>query len=83
MRPRDTSADAWEAFVAHHRSLSPAERLGRGLAMIDDVERIAASAVRRRHPEYSEDEVEWALRRNRVGDELFHAAWPAAPLLPL
>ncbi len=34
-----------------------------------------------RHPEYTEHEVEMALRRMVLGDELFSKAWPHEPLL--
>lgn len=41
----------------------------------------AAAGVRLRHPEYRAREVDWAVARLRIGDELFRAAYPEAPLL--
>jgi hypothetical protein len=46
-----------------------------------DTRELARAGIRARHPEYSADDVESALRRILLGDELFHRAWPALPLL--
>lgn len=38
--------------------------------------RLEADAVRRRHPNYDDDQVLRALVRHRYGDELARGAWP-------
>jgi hypothetical protein len=45
------------------------------------VVRIAGEGIRRRHPEYDDEQVVWALRRIQLGDRLFRSAWPDGPLL--
>jgi len=42
---------------------------------------ITLENIRARHPEYGEHQARMALYRLLVGDELFHRAWPAEPLL--
>jgi hypothetical protein len=42
---------------------------------------IARAGIRSRHPEYSEDELRFALFRLLLGDALFERTWPDAPLL--
>jgi hypothetical protein len=36
-------------------------------------------AIARHHPEYSEAQVTWAVRRWRLGEDLFREVWPDAP----
>jgi hypothetical protein len=45
--------------------------------MSNDARELARGGIRARHPEYSPDEVEHALHRLLVGDELADRAWPA------
>jgi hypothetical protein len=82
MRPLDTSPAAWAAQMALLRRLSGAQRLQLGMQMSDGGREIVRSGIRHRHPEYSTDEIEHALRRLMLGDELFQRAWPDVPLLP-
>ncbi len=49
---------------------------------LSELSRQAAEAgIRRRHPEYSEDEVRQALLRLLHGDELVQRAWPGRALV--
>lgn len=57
------------------------ERLRMTIQLSEDVREISRCGIRARHPGYSPQEVEWALRRLILGAALFHAAWPAAPML--
>lgn len=50
--------------------------------MSEDVRAIAAAGIHARHPTYSSDDVQHALHRLLLGDDLFERAWPHAPLLP-
>jgi hypothetical protein len=61
--------------------MTPQQRVLLAFSMSEQMFSIAADGIRARHPAYDPSEVEWALRRIRVGDELFVSAWPDAPLL--
>lgn len=77
----DTDREAQEAQFAVWRRLGPQGRSALAAQMSDDVRTIAREGIRSRHPEYSESDAEFALRRMMLGDELFRAAWPKAPVL--
>lgn len=77
----DTSRDVFEAQVELYRAMTPAKRVQMSWDMTSYALGVAADGIRSRHADYSEEEVQWALRRLRVGDELFRAAWPDAPVL--
>lgn len=81
MRPLDTSPEARAAQVRWLRQRSGEERLLMAFRLSDEVREISRCGIRDRHPGWSEEEVEWALRRRILGDELFRSAWPRAPLL--
>lgn len=81
MRSADTSLDAYARQVEAYRSMSPGRRVEIGLEMSEEAFRVMAAGIRARHSDYDATDLEWALRRLRVGDELFHAVWPDAPLV--
>ena len=81
MRPRDTSPDSHEAQLRAYRRLGSAGRARVAAKLSTDTRELARAGIRARHPEYRDEEVENALRRLVLGDELFHRAWPALPLL--
>ena len=64
-----------------YRRMTGEERVLQAISMSEQLYEFAASGVRQRHPSYSEEEVQLALRRMRLGDALFRQAWPHAPLL--
>ncbi len=80
MLPLDTHPDAWAAQIAVFRRMAPSERLRIALEMSDELDAVSASGTRARHPEYDDRDVLWALRRMRLGDDLFRGAYPGAPL---
>lgn len=53
----DTSDEALAVQLECLRQMSPQERLRRACAWTGQVRRMAFDAIRRRHPEYSEDDV--------------------------
>ena len=53
----DTSVEALEVQLECLRQMTPHERLRRTCAWSGQVRRMAFAAIRRRHPEYSEDDV--------------------------
>ncbi len=78
----DTRPEAAAVRLRWLRSRTMDERLRMTIQLSEDVREISRCGIRARHPDYSDQEVEWAPRRLILGDELFHAAWPAAPRLP-
>lgn len=64
-----------------YRSMSPARRVSLMVAMSEEMLAVTAAGIGARHPDYDDDDVSWALRRLRLGDEIFRAVWPDAPLL--
>jgi hypothetical protein len=44
-------------------------------------ERQVEAGIRSRHPDYSEEQVLWALRRLWLGDDLVRQAWPDRELV--
>ena len=53
----DTSDEALAVQLECLRQMTPHERLRRACAWSGQLRRMAFNAIRRRHPEYSEDEV--------------------------
>lgn len=66
----DTSDEALAVQVACLRRMSPQERLRRACAWSGQVRRMAFDAIRRRHPEYSDDEVRLRFIELTYGKEL-------------
>ncbi len=79
------SADGLDAGERMQREIiaswSPAKRLARVFEISEAAFELARVGIRARHPEYSEQDAEWARRRMAWGDALFRAAHPEAPLL--
>ncbi|MFN0054610.1 MAG: hypothetical protein ACKV0T_20755 [Planctomycetales bacterium] len=53
----DTSSDALAIQLECVRRMTPQERLRRACAWSGQIRRMAFAAIRRRHPEFSEDDV--------------------------
>ena len=66
----DTSDEALAVQLECLRQMSPHERLRRACAWSGQVRRMAFEAIRRRHPEYSEDEVRLSFIELAFGEEL-------------
>ena len=81
VRSADTTPEVHLLQVAAHRALSPAERVDLAVAMSEDANAIAAAGIAARHPDYGDDLIEQALLRLRLGDELYQAVFPGAPLV--
>jgi hypothetical protein len=81
MRPADTSLEAHAVQLEFYRRIGPARRLELALQMSDEMRHVTADGIRSRHPEYTDEQVRYALFRLTLGDALFCAAWPDAPLL--
>jgi len=77
----DTTPEADAVQFAVYRRMSDARRLELSLQMSDDARLITAAGIRAHHPEYTDANVEDALRLMMLGPHLFHMAWPDKPLL--
>jgi hypothetical protein len=81
MRSADTSPEIHAMQMEIYRRMTPDRRVKLAVEMTEQVNAIAAGGITSRHPDYSDDEVRWALLRLVRGDELFRKVWPEAPLL--
>lgn len=81
MHPADTEAAANGRQVAIYRAMPPAQRVALAVEMSEEAAAVAAAGIRARHPDYDEAQVQSALRRLRLGDDLVIAAWPRQPLV--
>jgi hypothetical protein len=74
--PLDTS---FEAARVHHelwRTSSGERRWKDAFEMNETLRNVAEDTIRRRHPEYTERQIQLAVIRLRYGDELFRQAFP-------
>ena len=79
MAARDTSPEAASVQLDAYRRMSPAARLRVGLELTAVSRRLLADGVRRRHPEYSDEQVRLAFLRLWLGADLFRAAYAGMP----
>lgn len=77
----DTSAEAASVQLDVYRRMSPVARLRVGLELTAMSRRLLADGVRRRHPEYSDEQVRLAFLRLWLGADLFRAAYAGKPEL--
>ena len=61
--------------------MTPAQRSQIAAELSVGTRAIAAEGIRRRHPSYTAHQVQMALYRVLLGDELFSRAWPGEVLL--
>ncbi len=68
MRPRDTTEKAAAIALKSNRALGPERRLLQALELSDFLRELSKAGLRSRHPEYTEDELTEALRRQLYGE---------------
>ncbi|MCC6998820.1 MAG: hypothetical protein IT370_29680 [Deltaproteobacteria bacterium] len=78
--PRDTSAAAWAVQLDCLGKLTPGRRVELMSEMSDDSRELLRCGIRQRHPDYTSDEVEHAMLRIWLGDDLYSKAY-RRPLL--
>ncbi|MFN8611756.1 MAG: hypothetical protein U0931_29695 [Vulcanimicrobiota bacterium] len=81
IRPADTDETTYQVWLQVLRSLTPEQRLLNALRLSEQSRELALAGIRLRHPEYSAQEAEMALRRWRWGDCTFREIYPDAALL--
>lgn len=77
-RPLDTSPEAERVQIEIFRKMTPEQRLQLSAQLTQIHRKRPAIGVRRRHPEYDEDQVRLAVIRLTIPEELFLAAYPHA-----
>jgi len=82
VRPADTDPEAYQVWLRVLRGLTPDQRLRNTLKLCQQSRQLAAAGIAQRHPRYTPQEVEMALRRWHWGDDLFRQVYPGAELLP-
>lgn len=78
----DTTAAAQRRHDEVFRAMSPEQRVAMAVEMSEAAFRIAEEGIRMRHAGYTDEQVRLAALRLRLGDDLFGAAFPTAPLHP-
>jgi hypothetical protein len=80
--PMDTSLEAARVQHQVYRSMAPEKRLEMACRMSDEARSLSAAGVRSRHPEYTERQVQLAVIRMCLGEELFRLAYPGQNVVP-
>jgi hypothetical protein len=80
--PRDTSPEAYWIHREALRQLGTAGRLRLAFDISEQMWRTAKAGIRRRHPDYSDEKVQLALVRMRLGEELFRIRYPDEEVSP-
>ena len=77
----DTDRRSHDVLVDGFRRLTPETRLRMALRMSNDVRILSRTGIRHRHPEYSELDLDDALRVLLVGEDLFRRLFPTRRVL--
>lgn len=75
-RPADTPLSVWRRQMDSIRARTVPERLEEWRQLNEAAAIMEETAVRNRHPDYSDREVFLALVTARYGKELAHQVWP-------
>lgn len=81
VRASDTTPDSHAAQMAVYRRLGPAGRVRLAERLSVDTRELTRAGIRSRHPAYTDEEVDHALRRVLYGDDLVARAWPGRSLI--
>ncbi len=80
--PADTSLEAIRVQHAIYRRMPPEQRLRLACQMSDSIRVVAADGVRARHPDYNQRQVQLAVIRMTLGEELFRRVYPEEDVAP-
>lgn len=80
--PLDTSLDIWRMQVEIFRRMTGEQRLDMAFQLSHSTRALSAAGVRHRHPEYGDREVQLAVIRMMIGEELFREAYPGVDVQP-
>jgi hypothetical protein len=80
-RPLDTSPEAHRVQGELYARMGPAARLSVAFDLSEAARRMALAGIRRRHPDYTDEQVWCAWARLTLGDDRCREAWPNRPLV--
>ena len=80
--PQDTTLEAARVQMAVLRRLGVAHSLRMAFELSDNMRRMSEAGIRRRHPDYDNEQVRLAAIRLRLGEELFARAYPRKTVEP-
>jgi hypothetical protein len=72
----DTTYEAEQVQVEIFRQMKPEARLQAGIALSQTCRKLMETGVKLRHPEYNSNQVQLAVIRLQIGQELFMKAYP-------
>jgi hypothetical protein len=78
MSPFDTTSRAEKIQLDVFRRMTPERRLEAAIQLAKTSRELLAQGVRKRHPEYGEDQVKLAVIRLTLGENLFVSVYPEA-----
>jgi hypothetical protein len=78
MKPLDTSADAEKVQIEIFRRMSPEKRLQSAALLSENCRTLLAEGIRKRHPNYNEEQVRLAVIRCLLPESIFLQAYPGA-----
>ena len=81
VRPADTDPETYQVWLRVLRGLTPEQKLRNVISLCLQSRQLEAAGIAQRHPQYSPEQTELALRRTSWGDELFRQVYPDAELL--
>ena len=83
MRPLDTSSDAEKVQIEIFRRMAPEKRLQSAALLSETCRTLIAVGIRKRNPNYTEEQVRLAVIRCFLPEDLFLQAYPdARDILP-
>ena len=76
MHPLDTSEQAASVQIEVYRRMGPAARLRVALELTEMSRRLLMDGIRKRHPQYDDEQVRLAATRVWLGPENYRRAYP-------
>jgi len=80
--PEDTDPGAWKAHLAALRRMGLEGRARMTFELCANIREIARAGIRRRHPDYTAEQVRQALFRLVFGEQLFREVFPGCDVRP-
>jgi len=77
-RPQDTTLDMEQKQIEIFRGMSPEARLKMAVQLCHMSRNLLAEGVRKRHPQYNEQQIKSAVLKRLLPDPLFQSAYPEA-----
>jgi hypothetical protein len=78
MRPLDTSSEAERVQIEIFRRMEPQKRLQAAALLSETCRTLLAEGIRKRHPNYDEEQIRLAVIRCLLPEDLFLRAYPIA-----